>query len=112
MLEKWAGPTIKISVDGELILGATDLPPSKVNDRMVLMDLHDGMKELELITPDHDLDQIETLAHAIKNQCITLGNEELKTTFFRIELAARRRNISQVMEYIIQAKVEFARYYQ
>ncbi|WP_195724333.1 PAS domain-containing hybrid sensor histidine kinase/response regulator [Paenibacillus monticola] len=111
-LEKWTGPTIKISADGELILAEANLSLKMMNDGEALLELQRCIEELELIIQDPDLTQIEDLAHCIKNKCILLGNEELKATFFRIELAARRGKIDEVLGYVSKAQLEYARYYQ
>ncbi|WP_052087922.1 PAS domain S-box protein [Paenibacillus wynnii] len=101
-LEKWTEPTIKISLDGELMTAALNLSPKNVSDGEARATLQIYIEELEHITPDHDLARIEDLAHRLKNQCIEIGNEELKTTFFRIELAARRGDMGVVMEHIMR----------
>ena len=110
-LNKWIEPTIKISADGELIIADPNLSLKTVTDGESLAALNSGIKELEDITTQHDLTQIEALAHRLKNLCISTGNEELKTTFFRIELAARRGDRGEVMGCITRAGLEYARYY-
>ncbi|MDQ0192451.1 PAS domain S-box protein [Paenibacillus wynnii] len=111
-LEKWTQPTIKISPEGELITADLNLSPKTVTDGEAHAALHNYIEELEHITPEHDLTRIEDLAHRLKNQCIEIGNEELKSTFFRIELAARRGDMGVVMGHLMRAKLEYTRYYQ
>jgi two-component system, sensor histidine kinase len=55
-----------------------------------------------------DFEGIERAAHKIKEICREIDAEELKTTAFRIELAARRRDFSEVTKYGLKLEREIS----
>ena len=73
-------------------------------------EIEDCMKELGKVLSDNNLDETEAIAHKIKELFIQIDAEELKGTAFKIELAARRGNIKQALEYTGQVAHEFETY--
>jgi YesN/AraC family two-component response regulator len=56
---------------------------------------------------NNNLSDIETIAHLVKNYAYLIEADELKNLAFKIELAARRGNFKEAIEFSMQLKHEF-----
>ena len=65
------------------------------------------MDEMEMAINANNVMALEAIANAVKELCNQLEAEELKSTAFRIELAARRDEPMEVLRYCEQLQREF-----
>ena len=73
----------------------------------IVSEIGSDIKELERHVDNQDLDQVERIAHSMKELFSEIDAEELKGTAFKIELGARRGNFKEVLEISMQIKQEF-----
>lgn len=59
------------------------------------------------VLASNNLMVIEAMAHKIKNLFTQIDADELKSSAFKIELAARRGNLKETIEYSMQFEHEF-----
>ena len=73
----------------------------------VLEEISDCIRELASVMEENNLLVIEKIAHRIKSLANRIEADELKSAAFKIELAARRGNISDTIDSSIQISHEF-----
>ena len=73
----------------------------------IIGEIENYMERLINFVVGNDLDQIEMVAHQIKELFNQMDAEELKSAAFKIELAARRGDFKNIVSHIIQMKHEF-----
>jgi PAS domain S-box len=98
---------VRITDDGKLVhngLGKLSLE----REENLLHQIEKKIGEFVKIIDGSDLTMIESLANQIKNLFNRMGADELKSTAFRIELSARRGDIQETVEHILQIQREFA----
>lgn len=76
-----------------------------------LIEIEENIKLLEKKAEGDDLSSLEMIANEIKKNSNSIDAIDIKDTAFKIELAARRGNISEVKNYIEQIKYEFKLYH-
>jgi PAS domain S-box-containing protein len=91
---------INICVDesGEIVLRSKEVQYLDKSELSKLNELSDLIKALNDAVTKVDISYAEVLAHKIKNLSNDVGIGELKTISFKMELAARRGDFSQVVE--------------
>jgi len=94
---------VSIGENGELIFSKKNDSSLKLS---ILIDIEQSIQDLDKILQDNQIIEVERTAHIIKELCGQMKSEQLKSIAFKIELSARRGNIEQVMEYILQLKNE------
>ncbi|SDG68907.1 PAS domain-containing hybrid sensor histidine kinase/response regulator [Desulfosporosinus hippei] len=98
---------IRASETGEVVfLDAVNyqLDAEKQN---VIQEITDNVKQLTKDLASNDFSNIETIAKRVKNQFNQIEADELKNSAFRIELALRRGNLKEAIEYAMQLDYEF-----
>lgn len=76
----------------------------------IMNEISQNIEELMTVLIDKDLCVIEETAHKIKTDCNIIEADEVKMQAFKIELAARRGNIVEVMNNALLIKSEFESY--
>ncbi len=103
-------PEVKITDSGIVFLSGKNDSSGPLNEQMLFTQLSAKMEELENALHNNNVMALETIAKDVKGLCNQLEAEELKSTAFRIELAARRDNPEEVFQYALQLKREFLVY--
>jgi PAS domain S-box-containing protein len=93
---------ICINSDGDIVLKQKETKVGEKRDAFMLEELSKEINLLNNSLGSGDIDQIESIAHKIKALSNELEIEELKTTAFKIELAARRGNLEQLIAKVLQ----------
>lgn len=68
------------------------------------------IKKLTKVIESNDLEQVELIAHDIKETFNEIDAIEMKDIAFKIELAARRENLKEATVYVMKAAYEFEVY--
>jgi PAS domain S-box-containing protein len=91
---------INICLDerGEIVLGIKEVQYFDKSDLFIIDKLSELIEALKDAVARTDISYVEMLAHKIKNLSNEVGIEELKTISFKMELAARRGDFSNVVE--------------
>ncbi|TGE39074.1 response regulator [Desulfosporosinus fructosivorans] len=100
---------VKISDSGKVLNLSYDVPLGVDRD-VTLQEISQDIEEISRPLTYEDMNLIEEIAHKIKNNCNLIEADELKTLAFKIELAARRENQEQAIDYILSLKKEFEIY--
>ncbi|MHB8072229.1 hybrid sensor histidine kinase/response regulator [Desulfosporosinus fructosivorans] len=100
---------VKISDSGKVLNLSYDVPLGVDRD-VTLQEISRDIEEISRPLTYEDMNLIEEIAHKIKNNCNLIEADELKTLAFKIELAARRENQEQAIDYILSLKKEFEIY--
>ncbi|MDR3587284.1 MAG: Hpt domain-containing protein [Desulfosporosinus sp.] len=100
---------VKISETGK-VLNIKSEGPLQYDKLSILREIYRDIGELELALSHEKINQIEEIAHKIKNNCNLIEADELKTLAFKIELAARRENQEEASKYALRIKHEFEIY--
>jgi two-component system, sensor histidine kinase len=98
---------IRVSEDGEVVFvdgNNYQLDPEK---QYLIQVISDNIKQLSGVLSGSDLSAIETIAKKIKNLSNQIEADELKNSAFRIELAVRRGNLKEAIEYAMKIEYEF-----
>ncbi len=76
----------------------------------ILKDMSENIKHLGYSFERSDLSSIESYAHIIKNLSSEISATTLKTAVFKVELAARRGNITEAAGYLDLVTEEFLKF--
>ena len=100
----------RIAENGELVF--SKMAEAKAIDEVypIVKDIECNINKLFDMLANGDLAKTELIAHRIKELFNQIDMEEQKGKAFKIELAARRGNLKQVLDYSIQMKNEFETY--
>ena len=101
---------IRLGDNGELIFINERRAQEKEKILPVVNDISVLITELEDNIAQCDLMAMEATAHSIKELANQIDAEELKGAAFKIELSARRGNLSEAVKYAMQIRDEFKTY--
>ncbi len=88
---------VSIGLDGEIIFTEKAISSLRMD---LLEQIENLVQNFGGLIQDKKTIEIERTAHRIKELCDQMKSEQLKSTAFKIELAARRGNMDQVKEYV------------
>lgn len=97
---------VKITDNKVLVLSENN-EKNNIDKLVIYKKLSGLMSDLEKALKKNDFTALKNYAKIIKELYNQLDMDELKSTAFRIELAARRGNIEEVIRYSIQIQREF-----
>lgn len=100
---------VRISEDGVLLNIQREMP-LEYDKAAIIQDIYRDIEELRLSLIYEDINLIEEIAHKIKDNCILIEAEDLKTLAFKTELAARRENIEEANKYVQSLNRKFETY--
>lgn len=100
---------VKITDNKVLVLSENN-EKNNIDKLVIYKKLSGLMSDLEKALKKNDFTALKNYAKIIKELYNQLDMDELKSTAFRIELAARRGNIEEVIRYSIQIQREFKLY--
>jgi PAS domain S-box-containing protein len=100
----------RLDGNGHIVFISESNAKSKEELKPVIEDISMCIKELNNAVSKSDLKKIEGIAHIAKDLFNKIDAEDIKGTAFKIELACRRENFMQVMEYTTQIRNEFETY--
>ncbi len=83
---------------------------TKSRKSATLYDAQNYLASLNKIASEKNFEEIEELAHELKELFERMGLEQLKSRVFKIELACRRENIQQVNEHLLMLRDEVEDY--
>jgi CheY-like chemotaxis protein len=86
--------------------GVPGVPPKEQNWDLLRV-VEDHINDLKTAVIQSNFIGIENAAHKIKEAAHKMAAEELKTTAFKIELSAKRRELLEAAEFIQQIEHEF-----
>ncbi len=95
---------LRIASNGELYLANN---AEETVDYANLCIIDELISELNAAVEEQHLDRIETVAHMIKTRAHAIGVDELKNFAFKVELASRRGNMNQAIEYALRLHAAF-----
>ncbi|AFM40688.1 PAS/PAC sensor hybrid histidine kinase [Desulfosporosinus acidiphilus SJ4] len=102
---------IKISESGKIVNYNPDLSlrddKTSIDKNYIIQEISQDIMDLNTGIALNDFSLIEQIAHKIKNASQQIDADNLKTLAFKIELAARKENIKDVIKYIQGVKREF-----
>ncbi len=101
---------VKLNDNGELVYTEYIEEKSQEEILSVIKEIENYVEELRVAISYNGMSDIENISHKIKELSNQIDAEELKSSAFKIELATRRGNIEQVIEYSIQFQFEFETY--
>ncbi len=104
-----ASDEIRISETGKVLNIMTNTVKT-IDKPSIMSNISQQVDELLIALTNKDLDVIEDIAHRIKNDCSIIEADEVKTLAFKVELAARRGNIEEVIKKSLLIKNEFEVY--
>jgi len=100
---------IKVGEDGEVVFELKNSYAIPEDLPFILSKIADKMEELFHLLADNHFNEIEMIAHKLK-QLLEEVDGELKNTAFKIELAARRGDLQEVFQKSTQLKHGFETY--
>lgn len=92
---------------GEIIFAEKIKTEFRAEDMPVLEQLYKKIGELEAIVGNGDFLAIESVANEVKTVSNKINAEEVKSAAFKVELAARRGNLQDVIQQIEKVKEEY-----
>lgn len=101
---------VRISEVGKVEFGDAIVENTKEEVLTVLEEIREVITELEEILRLNNLALIEEAANKIKCLSNSIDADDLKREAFRIELAARRGNLQETVDYALQMRHEFETY--
>lgn len=96
---------LRITSQGDLYFSAN---AKEMLDSAGLSIIQELLAGLNTAAREENLDRIETTAHKIKARAHSMDADELKNIAFKVELASRRGDVTQVMDYIRRLNSVFA----
>ena len=101
---------IRITEEGELeFIQSYKVKPMEATKEAITK-IEDYICKLSEATVKNDFYKIESIAHEIKNMANQIDADNIKTVAFKLELAIRRENFTDALDYIEKLKIEFKTY--
>ncbi len=97
---------VRINDMGEVVFVSGNNFKMDDEKRLVISEISKNVLELGIRLNNNDLHTIESISKQIKKLSNQIEADELKSAAFRIELAARRGRLEEVIEYIININYE------
>jgi len=102
--------SVTINDKGEIVFIEKKERNSKEFNTSTLLEIANNIDLLKSALINHDIIVVERVAHKIKSLSNQIDLEEIKCTAFKIELSARRGNLSEIVQCIDQMDHEFKTY--
>jgi PAS domain S-box-containing protein len=98
---------VEISEKGEIVFADVENIKSKDEIQPILTKLQDDINKLTSVNNIYNFGIMESISHEVKNLFNEIGAEEMKDSAFKIELAARRNNLNDLIENTSQMEYKF-----
>lgn len=92
---------------GEIVFAEKGFVEVKASDLPILEKLQTKITDIESIIENGDLLAVEGVANAVKTLANKINADEIKSAAFRVELAARRGNLQDVIKHVEKLKMEY-----
>ncbi len=102
---------ITLTEEGEIIFTYDKHRGDNQKTPVVINEIEDSIHVLDVIAEGNDIIGVEYMANEIKKISNSIDAIDLKDTAFKIELAARRGNLTEARNFIDQIKYEFKLYH-
>ena len=101
---------VTIGDDGQIVFTSKSADKLNEEELCVVDEISKKISDLQAIAEDGDMISIEMIANTIKILSEQIMADELKSAAFRIELAARRGNIGEILELLEGIVLEFVEF--
>ncbi len=93
---------IRISINGEIITKKEEELSLSAANLPIIAGMKFKVKQLMPLLSDNNFLAIEQVAHEIKIEANYINAEDIKDIAFKIELAARRGNLKEIVNYVVE----------